>query len=85
MEKKTVIVQKRNGLEARPIAKLVQIASQCASEVQIHKGNRWVNAKSLLGMMTLDIIAGEEIQIVTSGQDEQTAMENLCNYLQAEM
>lgn len=85
MEKRTVIVQKRNGLEARPIAKLVQIASQCASDVQIHKGSRWVNAKSLLGMMTLDIIEGEEVQIITTGQDEEIAMENLCKYLETEM
>lgn len=81
MEKKTIKIQMENGLEMRPIAKLVQIASQCSSDVQIQKGNRWVNAKSLLGMMTLDIGDGEEIQVTIDGQDEATAMESICRYL----
>ncbi len=81
MEKKSVTVQLRGGMEMRPIANLVQIASQCSSDVQIQKDGRWVNAKSLLGMMTLDIGNGEEIEITTSGMDEADAMNSICSFL----
>ncbi|MDO4616397.1 MAG: HPr family phosphocarrier protein [Lachnospiraceae bacterium] len=81
MEKKNITIQKKKGMEMRPIAQLVQIASQCSSDVQIQKGNRWVNAKSLLGMMTLDIGEGEEIEITINGIDEQEAMSSICSFL----
>ncbi len=81
MEKKNIKVQMTNGLDMRPIAKLVQIASQCSSDVQIQKGGRWVNAKSLLGMMTLDIGDGEEVEVTTDGRDESSAMNNICSFL----
>lgn len=84
MEKKTVKVQIKDGMEMRPIAMLVQIASQCCSEVHIQKGSRWVNAKSLLGMMTLDIGNGEEIEITTAGMDETDAMDHICRFLTQE-
>lgn len=81
MKKKTVRIQMPNGMEMRPIAMLVQISSQCASEVHIQKGNRWVNAKSLLGMMTLDIGNGEDVEITTEGMDEEFAMSSICEFL----
>ncbi|MCQ2511450.1 MAG: HPr family phosphocarrier protein [Lachnospiraceae bacterium] len=81
MKKKTVRVQMPNGMEMRPIAMLVQISSQCASEVRIRKGERWMNAKSLLGMMTLDIGNGEEVEITTEGMDEDFAMVSICEFL----
>lgn len=81
MKKKIIKVQMKNGLDVRPMAMLVQIASQCNSEVQIQKGNHWVNAKSLLGMMTLDLADDEEIEITTNGMDEAEAMRNICNFL----
>lgn len=79
--KKNIKVCMENGLEMRPIANLVQIASQCNCEVQIQKGSRWVNAKSLLGMMTLDVGNGEEVEITTDGKDERTAMDRICEFL----
>ncbi len=81
MEKKNIKVRMENGMEMRPVAMLVQIASQCSSDVQIQKSGRWVNAKSLLGMMTLDIGDGEEIEVTTEGMDEQDAMNSICQFL----
>ncbi len=81
MEKKNITVHMKNGVEMRPMAMLVQIASQCSSNVQITKQGRKVNAKSLLGMMTLDIGDGEDVEITTEGLDEGDAMDSICRFL----
>ena len=52
MIKKPVMIQIRNGLEARPVALLVQVASQYDSEIYVESEERHVNAKSIMGMMT---------------------------------
>lgn len=81
MEKRNIKVRMKNGMEMRSMAMLVQIASQCISDVQIQKGGRRVNAKSLLGMMILDIGNDEEIEITTEGMDEIAAMDSICRFL----
>ena len=53
MTKKEVEIRLENGLEARPVALLVQTASQFDSAIYIESGNAKVNAKSIMGMMTL--------------------------------
>ena len=55
MIKKPVMIQIRNGLEARPVALLVQVASQYDSEIYVESEDRHVNAKSIMGMMTLGL------------------------------
>ena len=57
MIKKPVMIQIRNGLEARPVALLVQVASQYDSEIYVESEERHVNAKSIMGMMTLGLEA----------------------------
>lgn len=61
------------GLEARPIAMLVQKASQFASTVHIEVGTKKINAKSIMGMMSLSLCGGEQIVVVTEGSDEEAA------------
>ncbi len=80
MMKKTVSIH-CEGLEARPIAMLVQKASQFASKVHIEIGNKTVNAKSIMGMMSLSVCGGEEIVIVTEGEDEEIAANDIATYL----
>lgn len=53
MIKKPITIQISNGLEARPVAMLVQVASQYESRIQVESGDKHVNAKSIMGMMTL--------------------------------
>ena len=60
---------------------LVQVASQFDSEIYIENGNKRVNAKSIMGMMTLGLDTGEEIIVSASGADEEIAMEKIENYL----
>ena len=81
MIKKPVMIQIRNGLEARPVALLVQVASQYDSEIYVESEERHVNAKSIMGMMTLGLDAGEEITLSANGDDENAAMESIEQYL----
>ncbi len=81
MVRKSVEIKLRTGLEARPVAKLVQVASQFTSEISIEVGNKKVNAKSIMGMMTLGLDIGEEITLTAEGEDEQEAMDSMIAYL----
>lgn len=78
---KKIQIQLQNGLEARPVAVLVQVASQYNSSIYVECDDRKVNAKSIMGMMTLGLTAGEEVVISANGDDEQTAMDDIVKYL----
>ena len=77
MIKKTIAIELETGLEARPVAMLVQVASQYDSNIYVECGTKRVNAKSIMGMMSLNLIGGEEITVVTDGEDEQKAAEGI--------
>ena len=81
MVKKTVKVQLDGGLEARPVAVLVQVASQFESSVYVEADGRKVNAKSIMGMMTLGLAAGDSLTVEIDGKDENTAFESIEKYL----
>ncbi len=81
MLKKTITIGLSSGLEARPIAMLVQIASQYESVIYVESQNARVNAKSIMGMMTLGMGTGEQLTISADGADETAAMEGIENYL----
>ena len=76
-----VIVGHEDGIEGRPIALLVQEASQYASKVYIQVDNKKINAKSIMGMMSLNISDGEAVTVVTDGEDEQEAASAIEEYL----
>lgn len=81
MVKKTVTIQREEGLEARPIAMLVQKASQFSSTVHIEVGAKKVNAKSIMGMMSLSVCNGDKVVVVTDGVDEEAAAKEIELYL----
>ncbi len=81
MIRKPVTIRISNGLEVRPIAMLVQVASQFDSEIYIESGSKRVNAKSIMGMMTLGLDTGEEVIVCTNGIDEELAMQKVEDYL----
>ena len=72
-----VVVNKEGGFDGRPIALLVQEASQYASKVYIQIGGKNINAKSIMGMMSLSLSNGEKITVVTDGEDEKKAAEGI--------
>ena len=77
MPHKEVEIINKLGLHARASAKLTKLASQFKCEVWVTKNNRRVNAKSIMGVMTLAANKGSTITIETIGNDEINAMEAL--------
>ncbi len=84
MTKKETVIRLENGLEARPIALLVQVASQYESSVYIEYGDKRVNAKSIMGMMTLVLVAGDKVTVTADGSDEEMAVDAIVTYLTGE-
>ena len=66
---------------ARPIAMLVQLASQFKSNIELRRDSMTVNAKSIMGMMTLGLVQGQNLEISIEGEDEEEAMKEMENYL----
>lgn len=81
MLEKSIKPQLDGQLEARPIAMLVRVASQYDSTVYLETEGRRVNAKSIMGMMSLAASLGTEIRIITDGSDEEQAMAGMEAYL----
>ena len=81
MINKEITIRLENGLEARPVALLVQVASQYDSSVYLETGDKRVNAKSIMGMMSLGLDLGEKVNVVIDGVDENDAMTGIENYL----
>ncbi len=81
MTKQSIKIQLPSGLEARPVALLVQVASQYESNIYVESHEKKVNAKSIMGMMTLGLSSGEEVLVSADGKDEQEALENIEKYL----
>ncbi|MBS6644207.1 MAG: HPr family phosphocarrier protein [Clostridiaceae bacterium] len=83
MVKKTITIELASGLEARPVAMLVQVSSQYDSTIYVESGEKRVNAKSIMGMMTLGLAAGEEITVTAEGVDEDQAVSDIEKYLKS--
>lgn len=81
MIQKSMQIQLANGLEARPVAVLVQKASMFDSKIYIEAEGKKVNAKSIMGMMSLGLNAGEEVTVIAEGTDENAAVDSLENYI----
>lgn len=78
---KKIKIQIQGGLEARPVAILVQVASQYTSNIYVECEDKKVNAKSIMGMMTLGLVTGEEVVVSANGDDEESAMQDIEKYL----
>jgi len=72
-----VIVQNTVGLHARPATFFIRKANEFKSSIWIEKQGRRVNAKSLLGILSLSIVGGTKIRIIADGMDEKEAIEAL--------
>lgn len=81
MIQKSVQIKLEGGLEARPVAMLVQVASQYESSVYLECADKKVNAKSIMGMMSLGLDNGESVTVIAEGSDEAEAVTALENFL----
>lgn len=81
---KNMTIELKQGLNARPVAVFVQVASQFDSSIFVEYENKKVNAKSIMGMMTLGIAAGENVTVSADGVDEIEAIQSIEKYLSSE-
>ena len=79
--KKSVVVKMQQYFEARPIANLVQVANRYESKIYLEHGDSRVNAKSIMGMMSLALLNGEEILVDAEGADEAEAVAAIEEFL----
>ena len=83
MFSKDVTVQNQVGLHARPATFFIQKANEFKSSIWIEKDERRVNAKSLLGVLSLGIVGGTGIKIIADGSDEEVAVEDLVKLIES--
>lgn len=81
MIRREIQVQIPNGMEASPIALLVQTASKFESSIYLEYGSVRVNAKSIMGMMSIRVDYEEKITLEVDGKDEAEAMESMTKFL----
>lgn len=80
---KEVVIQNQVGLHARPATFFIQKANEFKSSIWIEKEDRRVNAKSLLGVLSLGTTGGSKIQIMADGPDEQEAVDSLVELVES--
>ena len=83
MYTKDVEVKNQVGLHARPATFFIQKANEFKSSIWVEKEDRRVNAKSLLGVLSLGIMGGTDIRILAGGPDEETAVDELVKLVES--
>ena len=81
MISREIQIQIPNGMDASPVAFLVQTANKFRSNIYLETGSKTVNAKSIMGMMTLVLSAGDKVVVAADGKDETAAVEGIESYL----
>ncbi len=79
--KKSVVIRMQGEFEARPIANLVQVANKYVSRIYLEVDEKRVNAKSIMGMMTLALMNGDTVVLDAEGEDEEAAIAGLEKFL----
>ncbi len=77
MTTQTITICNRAGIHARPAALLVQATKDFSCNIYIEKGNNRINAKSIMGIITLGAAYGTELKIIADGEDEEAAVKTL--------
>jgi len=81
MVTREVVVINAVGLHSRPATFFIREANKYKSSIWIEKGDRRVNAKSLLGVLSMGVAQGMSVTIIAEGQDENNAIEGLAKYI----
>lgn len=79
-----VKVKLKTGLQARPAAQFVQEANRFASDIFLEKSGKKVNAKSIMGLMSLAASRGSSIKLIADGHDEEEALKTLAAFVENE-
>lgn len=81
MVEKSVKVQIESGLQARPAAQFVQEANRFTADLFLEKDGKRINAKSIMGLMSIAVTKGETITLIADGPDEQIALNQLVSFI----
>jgi len=81
---KEVTVNNEVGLHARPATFLIQKANEFKSSLWVEEKDRRINAKSLLGVLSMGIVQGTTINIIGEGSDEVEAVDTLCKLIESD-
>lgn len=84
MVEREVTVKLKAGLQARPAALFVQLANRYKSDIFLSKDEKKVNAKSIMGLMSLALNSGSTITIQAEGNDETEAVRALTDFIEQE-
>ncbi len=84
MMKETVTINMDQGMEARPIAMLVQVANRYDSSLYIEADAKRVNLKSIMGVMSLTLDNGDEVVVAAEGSDEEQALVGVGSFLRGQ-
>ncbi|MEC0970024.1 HPr family phosphocarrier protein [Bacillus altitudinis] len=84
MVEKAVTIQLKTGLQARPAALFVQEANRFGADIFLEKDGKKVNAKSIMGLMSLAISSGVTVKLIADGADEQEAIDALTDFINQE-
>ncbi|WLR50510.1 HPr family phosphocarrier protein [Bacillus tianshenii] len=84
MVEKKVVIRLKSGLQARPAAMFVQEANRFTSEIFLEKEGKKVNAKSIMGLMSLALSSGSEVLLIAEGNDEGEAVDALARFVEKE-
>ena len=82
MIEKTVMINNKNGLHARPAAQLVKIASKFKSDILLIKDGMEINGKSIMGVMMLAAEVGSSLTVKANGTDEEEALEAIIDLIE---
>ena len=82
---KTLMINNETGLHARPASQLVKKAGKFESKIEIIVGEKEVNAKSIMGIMSLGLGKGDEITLKAEGEDAEAAVEGLTEFIEVEL
>ena len=85
MVKKSIKISCPGGLEPRPIAELVQVASKYESRIYLETDTKRVNAKSIMGMISLNLANGDLLTVSADGNDEEGAMNEIQDFLKCKL
>ncbi len=78
---KSVEVLLESGLQARPAAQFVQEANRFTADLFLEKEGKRINAKSIMGLMSLAITKGETVRLIADGPDEEVALNELVSFI----
>ncbi len=81
MTSKELTIKSEEGLQSRPAALLVQVASKFASTIWIEQGSKRVNAKSIMGVLSLRLKKGDSFFVAAKGEDEEAAVEAIARLI----